>query len=88
LQCYECGTVYPVEHGKQESIIAGFKEVPESIHDSKKLYVEPFVKPRYSRNKNNRNLRKEPEELDEFIRDRIDRGSKLISDSDNSVDLE
>ncbi|MDR4510131.1 MAG: hypothetical protein MRJ93_00300 [Nitrososphaeraceae archaeon] len=88
LQCYECGTIYPVEHGKQESTIAGFKEVPETIHDSKKLYVEPFTQSRRNRkSKINGNLRKEPEEL-EFIRDRIDRGAKLISYSDNSADLE
>ncbi|MDR4512608.1 MAG: hypothetical protein MRJ93_12990 [Nitrososphaeraceae archaeon] len=89
LQCYECGTIYPVEHGKQESTIAGFKEVPETIHDSKRLKVEHFVKPRHNRNNNsNRKVRREPEELDDFIKDRIDRGNTLISYSDNSADLE
>ena len=88
LQCYECGTVYIVEHGKQESTIAGFKNIPETIHDSKRLMVWHFIEFRHNRNhNNNRNLRKEPEKLDDFIRDRIERGSKLISYSDNYADL-
>ena len=91
LQCYECGTVYPVEHGKQESTIAGFRDVPETIHDSKRLKVEHFIKPRSDRtynNNNRRNSRLEPSELDTDIQQRIDRGAKLISYSDNSADLE
>ena len=88
LQCYECGTIYPVEHGKQESTIAGFREVPETIHDSKRLKVEHFIEPRHNnRTHNNRKTRKEPEELDEFIRDRINSGAKLISYSDNNPDI-
>ena len=88
LQCYECGTIYPVEHGKQESTIAGFRDVPETIHDSKRLQVEQFIKPRTDRaNQNNRNLRKELEELEDFIQDRIESGSKLISFTDNNLDL-
>ena len=86
LQCYECGKVYPVEHGKQESTIAGFKEVPETIHDFKRLKVERFIEPRHNRTQN-RKVRKEQKKLDEFIRDRIDRGARLISYSDNSADL-
>ncbi|MDR4510264.1 MAG: hypothetical protein MRJ93_01000 [Nitrososphaeraceae archaeon] len=52
------------------------------------MYVEPFVKPRYSRNKNNnRRNRLEPEELDTDIKERIAIGAKLISYSDNSAEL-
>jgi len=88
IMCYECGTIYPVEHGKQESEIAGFRELPETIHDSKRLKVEHFVKPRTDRNNsNNRKVRKEPEELDTDIQRHLDNGVKLISYSDNSADL-
>lgn len=73
IQCYECGTIQPVEHGKQESAIAGFKEVPESIHDSKSLKVEHFINPRNRSNHNNRKVRKEPEELEDFIQNRFER---------------
>ncbi|MDR4511233.1 MAG: hypothetical protein MRJ93_05945 [Nitrososphaeraceae archaeon] len=38
--------IYPVEHGKQESNVAGFNEVPESIHNNKRLKIEYFIQPR------------------------------------------
>lgn len=88
IQCYECGTIYPVEHGKKENKIKGFVKIQDSIHDSEKLYVEPFTQSRRNRkSKINRNLRKEQEELEYFLWDRIDRGSKLIIYTDNSADL-
>jgi hypothetical protein len=86
LQCYVCGTTVPIVHAKQDNEIVGIKEIPDSIHDSKKLVVEPFIKPR-TRAGINRKSRLEPEELDSDIQQRLDSGAKLISYHDNSPDL-
>jgi len=88
IMCYTCGTIYPVEHGKQESEITGFKEIPDTIHDSKRLVVEPFVTPRSRTNKINRKVRNDPQELDTDIQQRLDNGSQLVSYSDNSPNLQ
>jgi hypothetical protein len=56
LQCYRCGTVTAVQHAKQESKIVGFIDVPENIHDTRKLSVEHFINPRKRTSKPKPNL--------------------------------
>ena len=47
LQCYRCGSIIPSGHGKQEGHIKGFIEVPDSIHDTRRLKIEHFIEPRH-----------------------------------------
>ena len=37
LQCYNCGTIVPKVHAKQENEIEGVKSIPDNIHDSNKV---------------------------------------------------
>lgn len=47
LQCYRCGSIIPSGHGKQEGHIKGFIDVPDSIHDTRRLKIEHFIEPRH-----------------------------------------
>lgn len=42
IQCYRCGSIYPVEHGKQDNKLKGFIDISDPIHDSRRLKIEHF----------------------------------------------
>lgn len=51
LQCYRCGSIVQSGHGKQEGHIKGFIDVPDSIHDTRRLKIEHFIEPRHKKNR-------------------------------------
>ena len=62
LQCYRCGTITRVAHGKAEGSLTGFTDVAGQ-GDSLDIMIEPFVKSRsksLQRSKNNKQEKDKP----------------------------
>ncbi len=77
VQCYRCGLIVATVHAKQESQIAGIRDVQETIYDSKRLTVEHFIKPRKLKTINRR-LNRVNLEDDPDVRRHLEKGSRLI----------
>ena len=88
LQCYNCGTIIPRVHSKQENEIAPIVDPPETIHDSGKVVVlathkrtkaknsifEKIKKSRPGYNRSNNYT-----DIDSDLRVQLNSGKKLVS---------
>jgi hypothetical protein len=66
-------------HAKQENEIVGVKDVPDSIYDPKKLYVEHFIKPRKRMKRVSSSSRINPEEDDPDLKSFLENGRQLTN---------
>jgi len=81
LQCPNCGDIVGLVHAKQENEIVGVKDVPDNIHDIRKLYMDHFIKPRSAtiRKDMKRVNRLSPEEEDTDLQNFLDTGRQLTN---------
>ena len=85
LQCYRCGTIIHVAHGKAEGTLTGFTDVAGQ-GDSLDPMIEPFIKPRtpQKRTDNKKKQKKDIHKDPDVVRLLSDPGSQLAGYSDSS----
>ena len=91
LQCYNCGTIVPRVHAKQENEITGIVDPPENIHDSNKVVVlsanrkdSSHAKSReiidfIKRTRPGANRSKDYVDVDSDLRAQLQKGKQLVS---------